>query len=58
MKIFSLRKEDIRHPKQQRFDQYKAIKPDAKPLKYGPGMKRQWRKTLNEVVIPCEDELR
>ncbi|MDM5335736.1 HsdR family type I site-specific deoxyribonuclease [Fictibacillus enclensis] len=40
------------------FDKYKALHPDAKPLKYGPEMKRQWRKTLNEVIIPLDDELR
>jgi type I restriction enzyme R subunit len=42
----------------KRFDQYKAIHPDAKPLKYGPEMKRQWRKTLDEVIVPLDDELR
>ncbi|WP_281975005.1 type I restriction endonuclease subunit R [Halobacillus litoralis] len=40
------------------FDKYKAVNPDAKPLKYGPEMKRQWRKTLDEVIIPLNDELR
>jgi len=40
------------------FDQYKAVNPDAKPLKYGPEMKRQWRKVLDEVVVPLDDELR
>ncbi|WP_061810467.1 type I restriction endonuclease subunit R [Rossellomorea vietnamensis] len=42
----------------KRFDQYKAVHPDAKPLKYGPEMKRQWRKTLDEVIVPLGDELR
>ncbi|MED2974089.1 HsdR family type I site-specific deoxyribonuclease [Fictibacillus sp. B-59209] len=42
----------------KRFDKYKAIHPDAKPLKYGPEMKRQWRKTLDEVIVPLDDELR
>ncbi len=42
----------------KKFDQYKAIHPDAKPLKYGPEMKRQWRKTLDEVIVPLDDELR
>ncbi|WP_339250327.1 HsdR family type I site-specific deoxyribonuclease [Sporosarcina sp. FSL W8-0480] len=40
------------------FDKYKEVHPDAKPLKYGPEMKRQWRKTLDEVVVPLNDELR
>src|SRR5690625_1164315 len=40
------------------FDKFKAVNPDAKPFKYGPEMKRQWRKVLDEVVIPLDDELR
>lgn len=42
----------------KQFDQYKAIHPDAKPLKYGPEMKRAWRKLLDEVIVPLDDELR
>ncbi|UYY97942.1 HsdR family type I site-specific deoxyribonuclease [Peribacillus frigoritolerans] len=42
----------------KQFDKYKAVHPDTKPLKYGPEMKRQWRKTLDEVIIPLDDELR
>lgn len=42
----------------KQFDQYKDVHPDAKPLKYGPEMKRQWRKTLDEVIVPLDDELR
>ncbi|MFJ7890011.1 type I restriction endonuclease subunit R [Lysinibacillus xylanilyticus] len=42
----------------KQFDQYKAVHPDAKPLKYGPEMKRQWRKTLDEIIVPLDDELR
>lgn len=42
----------------KQFDKYKAIHPDVKPLKYGPEMKRQWRKTLDEIIIPLDDELR
>ncbi|KAF6535175.1 type I restriction endonuclease subunit R [Bacillus sp. EKM208B] len=42
----------------KQFDQYKAVHPDAKPLKYGPELKRQWRKTLDEVIVPLDDELR
>ena len=40
------------------FDKYKSIHPDAKPLKYRPEMKRQWRKTLDQVIAPLRDELR
>lgn len=40
------------------FDKYKVANPDAKPLKYGPEMKRQWTKLLNEVIVPLGDELR
>lgn len=42
----------------KRFDQYKAVHPDAKPLKYGPEMKRQWRTTLDELVVQLDEELR
>ncbi|MEK4925035.1 HsdR family type I site-specific deoxyribonuclease [Cytobacillus sp. FSL R5-0569] len=42
----------------KQFKQYKAINPEAKPLQYGPEMKRQWRATLDEVIIPLDDELR
>ncbi len=42
----------------KQFDKYKAVYPDEKPLKYGPAMKRQWRKTLDEVIVPLNDELR
>lgn len=42
----------------KQFDKFKAVHPDAKPLKYGPEMKRQWRKTLDEVIVPLNDELR
>ncbi|KIV62487.1 Type I restriction-modification system, restriction subunit R [Bacillus mycoides] len=42
----------------KQFDKYKAVHPDAKPLKYGPEMKRQWRKTLDEIIVPLDNELR
>ncbi|KYD00434.1 type I restriction endonuclease subunit R [Bacillus atrophaeus] len=42
----------------KQFDKYKAIHPDAKPLKYGPELKRQWRRTLDEVIVPLDGELR
>ncbi|WP_411675006.1 type I restriction endonuclease subunit R [Cytobacillus kochii] len=42
----------------KQFDKYKAIHPEAKPLKYGPEMKRTWRKALDEVIVPLDEELR
>ncbi len=42
----------------KQFDKFKAKHPNAKPFKYGPEMKRQWRKTLDEVIVPLSDELR
>ncbi|WP_425671403.1 type I restriction endonuclease subunit R [Bacillus subtilis] len=42
----------------KQFDKYKAVHPDAKPLKYGPELKRQWRRTLDEVIVPLDGELR
>jgi len=40
------------------FDKYKEVNPDARPLKYGPEMKRQWRIVLDEVIVPLRGELR
>src|SRR5699024_2378959 len=40
------------------FDKYKALNPGAKPFKYGPEVKRQWRKVLDEAIVPLRDELR
>ncbi|MGF7536195.1 HsdR family type I site-specific deoxyribonuclease [Bacillus mexicanus] len=42
----------------KQFDKYKAVHPDVKPLKYGPKLKRQWKKTLDEIIVPLDDELR
>ncbi|PIC69065.1 deoxyribonuclease [Sporosarcina sp. P16b] len=42
----------------KKFDKYKAENPGAKPLKYGPEMKRDWIHVLNEVIVPLGDELR
>ncbi|WP_078393451.1 type I restriction endonuclease subunit R [Shouchella patagoniensis] len=42
----------------KQFDQYKLIYPDAKPLTFSPSLKRAWRKMLDEVVVPLDDELR
>jgi len=41
-----------------RFDEYKVQHPDVKKLKYSPEMKRQWKKILDEFVVPLDDELR
>lgn len=30
----------------KQFDQYKAVNPDAKPLKYGLKLKRRWMRLL------------
>lgn len=42
----------------KQFDQYKAVNPATKPLKYGSELKRQWRKVLDEVIVPLRDELK
>ncbi|WP_163582056.1 hypothetical protein [Gracilibacillus saliphilus] len=42
----------------RRADTLKAVNPDAKQLKYGPEMKRQWRIVLDQVIVPLDDELR
>lgn len=42
----------------KQFERYKEIHPEAKPLKYGPEMKRQWKKTLDDILVPLEDELK
>lgn len=41
-----------------RFDEYKVLHPDIKRLKYSPEMKRQWKKVLDEILVPLDDELR
>lgn len=40
------------------FAKYKALHPGAVPFKYGPQMKREWRKVLDEVIVPVDQELR
>ncbi|WP_420798120.1 type I restriction endonuclease subunit R [Exiguobacterium marinum] len=40
------------------FEKYKEANPGAMKLKYGPGLKRQWRMLLDEVVIPLGQELK
>jgi len=42
----------------KQFDQYKQLYPDAKPLTFSPSLKRAWRKMLDEVIVPLDDELR
>ncbi|WP_404283693.1 type I restriction endonuclease subunit R [Exiguobacterium aurantiacum] len=40
------------------FEKYKEANPGAMKLKYGPGLKRQWRMLLDKVVIPLGQELK
>lgn len=40
------------------FGKYKEVNPDAKPLKYGPEMKREWVQLLDKIIVPLDDELR
>lgn len=40
------------------FDKCKTENPVAKPLKYGPEMRLQWRKVHDEEIVPLRDELR
>ncbi|WP_371819212.1 type I restriction endonuclease subunit R [Exiguobacterium sp. s28] len=40
------------------FIKYKEVNPGALPLKYGPEMKREWRKTMEEYITPLIQELR
>ncbi|MCW1928676.1 type I restriction endonuclease subunit R [Bhargavaea beijingensis] len=40
------------------FAKYKALHPEAVPFKYGPQMKREWRKVLDKQIIPLDQELR
>ncbi len=42
----------------KQFDKYKQANPDAKPLKYGPQMKREWLHVLNDEIVPYGEELR
>ncbi|WP_413057200.1 type I restriction endonuclease subunit R, EcoR124 family [Sporosarcina sp. 179-K 3D1 HS] len=42
----------------KQFDKYKEVNPEAKPLKYGPQMKREWLQVLNEEIVPYGEELR
>ena len=40
------------------FEEFKALNPNTKKFQYGPEMKREWRKVLDEVVMPLDGELR
>ena len=40
------------------FEEYKALHPNTKKFQYGPEMKREWKKTLDELVVPLDDELK
>ncbi|PEA90151.1 type I restriction endonuclease subunit R [Bacillus thuringiensis] len=40
------------------YEGYKTVHPEAKPFKYAQVMKRDWRKVLDEIIVPLDDELR
>ncbi len=40
------------------FGKYKEVHPGAIPFKYGPQLKREWRSTLDEVLVSLDAELR
>lgn len=40
------------------FDKYKMLHPEVKKLKYNPEIKRQWKRVLDEIIVPLDDELR
>lgn len=40
------------------YESYKGINPEAKPFKYPQDIKRAWRKVLDEIVVPLDNELR
>ena len=40
------------------YEGYKTVHPEAKPFKYAQIMKRDWRKVLDEIIVPLDDELR
>ncbi|MGY3750445.1 type I restriction endonuclease subunit R [Vagococcus acidifermentans] len=40
------------------YEAYKVRHPAIRPFQYPQAMKRAWRKTLDEEIVPLEDELR
>lgn len=40
------------------YELYKIVNPDAKPFKYAQAIKKEWRKVLDESIVPLDDELR
>lgn len=42
----------------RRFDEYKVVHPEAVPLSYFPKMRRAWGSTLDEIIMPLNDELK
>ncbi|KLV17492.1 MULTISPECIES: type I restriction endonuclease subunit R [Bacillus cereus group] len=40
------------------YEGYKKAHPEAKPFKYAQVMKRDWRKVLDEIIFPLDEELR
>lgn len=39
------------------FEKFKAENPDTKPLKFGPMLRRYWKKMLDEKIVPLKEEL-
>src|SRR5690606_1197429 len=42
----------------RRFEEYKAVHPEAIPLSYFPKMRRAWGDMLDEIIMPLNEELR
>lgn len=42
----------------RRFDEYKVVHPEAVPLSYFPKMRRAWGSTLDEIIMPLNEELK
>lgn len=40
------------------FDQYKMNNPEAIPFKYAQQIKKEWRKVLDDIIFPLEEELK
>lgn len=39
------------------FEKFKLDHPEAKPLKFGPMLRRYWKQVLDEKIIPLKEEL-
>ncbi|MBM7540924.1 hypothetical protein [Amphibacillus cookii] len=40
------------------YDAFKTMHPEVKPFTYPQRMKREWKKVLDEQIVPLDDELR